>query len=112
VRANLEQIAAITHTAPARLIVGGGMSRNALLVRLTADTCGIPVHRACEPDSTGLGCAMLVATGAGAYRDLGAAVAAMGRHEEVAPDPVRRADSDAGFAKWRDLYDSLETLTV
>jgi len=55
---------------------------------------------------------MLVATGAGVYADLGAAVAAMGSHADVAPDPARRAERDAGFAKWRELYDSLETLTV
>ncbi len=112
VRANIQQIAAVTGRAPARLTVGGGMSRGDLLVQLTADTIGVPVRRAAEAESTGLGCAMLIAAGAGAYADTRGAVAAMSRHDEIEPDDARRAECDSGFAKWRELYDSLENLTV
>lgn len=112
VRANLDQIAAVSGRPAAEVIVGGGMSRNALLVELIADASGLPLRRAVEPQSTGLGCAMLVAAGAGAHADLGAAARAMCRHETIVPDAARRAAHDAGFGKWRELYDSLQGLSI
>ena len=112
VRANLEQIAAVSGRRAETLIVGGGMSRNTLLTGLVADAAGLPLRRAVEPQSTGLGCAMLVAAGAGAHPDLPTAVRTMCRHETVTPDETRRAVHDAGFAKWRELYDSLQVLSI
>jgi autoinducer 2 (AI-2) kinase len=112
VRANLGQIEAVTGVATQRLIAGGGMSRNDLLIQLIADTAAIPVRRACEAESTGLGCAMLVASGGGVYPDIVAAARAMCRHQDLAPNPARRAQSEAGFAKWRELYEGLENLSV
>jgi len=112
VRANMGQIEAVTGTPATRLIAGGGMSRNDLLVQLIADTVGLPVRRACEAENTGLGCAILVANGAGVYPDIASAAAAMCRHQDVAPDPERRAHSDSGFTKWRELYERLEELSV
>lgn len=112
VRANAEQIAAVTGHAATELIVGGGMSRSALLVRFLADVVGLPVRQAVEPQSTGLGCAILVAVGAGAHADVPAAVRAMCRHEVILPDAGRRAGLDAAFRKWRTLYDGLESLSI
>jgi autoinducer 2 (AI-2) kinase len=112
VRANVAQVDAVTGRATTRLIAGGGMSRNRLLLQLTADAANLSVRRASEPESTGLGAAILVAAGAGSYRDIGEAARAMCRHEDIAPDAARRAASDSGFAKWRELYESLERLSV
>lgn len=112
VRANLEQIAAVSGRRAEALIVGGGMSRNALLTGIVADATGLPLRRAVEPQSTGLGCAMLVAVGSGAHADLGQAARAMCRHETVTPDAARRAVYDTGFGKWRELYDSLQVLSI
>jgi autoinducer 2 (AI-2) kinase len=112
VRANLAQIEAVTGVPTTRLIAGGGMSRSNLLIHLTADCVGIPLWRASEPESTGLGCAILIARGAGLHPSAAAAVQAMCRHEEILPDPARRARSDSGFAKWRELYDSLGGMSV
>ena len=112
VRANIEQIAAVTHRGALELIVGGGMSRSALLVRFLADVVGLPVRRALEPQSTGLGCAILVAAGSGAHPDVPTAVRAMCRHETILPDADRREVLDAAFRKWRGLYDSLESLSI
>jgi sugar (pentulose or hexulose) kinase len=112
VRANVDQITAVTGRRPAEIIIGGGLSRSQLLVRLLADVGGLPVRRAIEPQSTGLGCAMLVAVGAGAQPDPASAVRAMCRHVIVAPDEGQRDAVDAGFRKWRELYDSLETHSI
>ena len=43
VRANLAQIEAVTGRPTTRLIVGGGMSRNDLLMQLVADVSGLPL---------------------------------------------------------------------
>ena len=112
VRANLGQIEKVTNRPTTRLIAGGGMSRNDLLMHLTADVVGLPVRRAQEAENTGLGCAILVASGAGVYPDIVAAAGTMCRYEDIAPDPTRRPDSDSGFSKWRELYERLEELSV
>jgi autoinducer 2 (AI-2) kinase len=112
VRANLEQVAAVVGRGATQLIVGGGMSRNALLVGMLADITGLPVRRALEAQSTGLGCAMLAAVGAGAHADLAGAARAMCGHETVAPDAGRRDAVDAAFRKWRELYERLEALSI
>lgn len=112
VRANAEQIEAVTGSRTTCVIVAGGMSRSDLLVQLIADVAGLPVRRAREVDSTGLGCAILVASGAGLYADAATAAHAMCRHEEIAPNKNRRARSDRAFAKWRELYEGLQNLSV
>ena len=112
VRANVAQIEAVTGMAATSLIVGGGMSRNTLLLELIAGALGLPLRRADEPESTGLGCAMLVASGGGIYADIAAASRAMSRHTDIAPQPERHAQCASGFAKWRELYENLENLSV
>lgn len=112
VRANLEQLAAVSGRHAEVLLAGGGMSRLRLLMQLVADAIDRPVLRATEAQSTGLGGALLVALGAGVHPDAPSAVAAMCRHERVEPDAGRRAASEAGYAKWRELYDALDTFSV
>lgn len=111
-RANLAQIEAVTGRAPSHLLVGGGMSCDDLLLELAASCTGLPLRRAGEPQSTALGAAMLVAAGSGAYADLDHAARAMVRHTEVSPDPARRVALDDGFAKWSELYRTMEALSV
>ena len=111
-RANLAQLEVVSGRPTTRLIAGGGMSRNDLLMQLVADCTGLPIRRALEPQSTGLGCAMLVAAGAGVYGDVPTAARTMCRHANLLPDAGRRAELDTGFAKWRELYDALEALSV
>jgi sugar (pentulose or hexulose) kinase len=112
VRANLTSLAAVTGAAPNHLIATGGMSRNDLLVQLLADVTGLPIRRPREVESTGLGCAMLAATGAGAHPDPASAAAAMCRHERIEPDREGGSRYEAAFAKWRELYDTLDKLSI
>jgi autoinducer 2 (AI-2) kinase len=106
-RANLEQIAAVTGRAASELTLSGGMSRSAVLTRVIADVIGLPVRVADEPESAALGCAMLIAAHGG-QGGLAAAVRAMVRHTQIQPDPERHEQYDGPFAKWRDLYNQLE----
>ena len=96
----------------AHLTAGGGMSRNALLIQLMADATGLPLQRATEAESTGLGCAILVAAGAGVHADVATAARAMCRFDSIAPDRERHERCARGFAKWRELYDNLETMSL
>jgi autoinducer 2 (AI-2) kinase len=112
VRGNVEQLQAVLSYAPACLIAGGGMSRNELLLQLLADVTGLTVRCTEEPESTGLGCAILAASGAGVYGDVGKAAVAMCRHREIHPDDQRHDRYETAFKKWRELYDVLDTLSV
>jgi len=111
VRANLDQLRTLT-LSPERLVAGGGMCRNRLLLELLATITSLPVHQAEEPESTALGGAMLVAAGIGAYADASAAVRAMGRYRVVEPDQSQRQRYDTGYRRWRQLYDSLEAMMI
>ena len=112
VRANLLQLEPVTGVRAQRLLVGGGMSRNRLLLRLLSDITGLTVCRAGEAESTALGCAILVAAGAGVFADATAAAGAMCRHIDIEPDGDCHERYDDAFAKWRELYDHLDTLSI
>jgi L-ribulokinase len=112
VRGNMEQLRTVVGQGPSRLIAGGGMSRNALLIELLADVTGLPVQQAIEPESAALGVAMLLATSVGLYGDVSAAAAAMGRHRIQDPDARRIEHYAAKYGKWRDLNDGLGECTV
>jgi sugar (pentulose or hexulose) kinase len=111
-RANLAQIESVTGRAVETLIAGGGMSRNDLLMQFAADCLGVPIRRAVEPQSTGLGCAILVAAGSGGYVDIAQAATTMCAYQEIVPDPAQRTAMDSGFAKWCELYETMEGLSV
>jgi glycerol kinase len=86
-RAALEAMAHQTHdlatafaadgAAWQSLRIDGGMAANNWMAQDLADMLGIPVERPGFVETTALGAAMLAATGAGLYPDLGAAAQAM-----------------------------------
>lgn len=112
IRANVEQIEALTGRSAPQLIVGGGMSRSALLLELVADVSGRIVRCAEQPEATALGCAMLIAAGAGVIPDLATAPAAMARHYEKGPDEKRRQRYESAYRKWRELYDAINQMSI
>lgn len=112
VRGNLEQLQGVTGAWPQRLICGGGMSRNALLIELLADVIALPVQQAIEPESAALGVAMLLAAGTGIHADVESAAHAMARHRVHEPDGERAAYYAEKYGKWRTLDDAFDTLSV
>ena len=112
VRANLLQLEGVLERTTPRLIAGGGMTRSGLLLQLIADTGGVDVHCAEEPECTALGCAILSAAGAGVYPSIPAAAQAMSRHRTVPADAAAGPRCAERFAKWRELYDVLDSLSV
>jgi autoinducer 2 (AI-2) kinase len=112
VRSNMKLLEGVLGRSPARLLVGGGMTRSTLFLQILADVTGLPLHAAEEPESTGLGVAILAATGAGLHPDLATATRAMCRQRRVEIDPSMRERYEASFTKWMQLYDALDTLGV
>jgi autoinducer 2 (AI-2) kinase len=112
VRANCEQIAAVAGRPLGALAVSGGMVASPTLVHLLADVLGVPVEVAAVPETASLGCAVLVAAGAGLHSSLEEAAAAMTRRTRT--DPAREAvrPCDERYRKWRELYGTLEQCTV
>jgi xylulokinase len=112
IRANCEQIAAVAARPPGRLTLSGGLSRSRALVQRVANICGMPVVAVEEPESAALGCAILVAVGAGDFPDLESAVARMVRNRVIQPEPDRHERYSAAYAKWRELNDGLESMSI
>lgn len=112
VRGNMEQLATLSDQRPDRLICGGGMSRNELLIELLADVTAVPVQQATEPESAALGVAILLAIGAGIYSDVSTATRAMCRSRLREPDRARVEYYAAKYAKWSDLNNAFDTWTV
>jgi len=112
IRGNCEQIAAVAGRPIPLLAMSGGMTQSPTLVRLVADTLGVPVSVAGVPESASLGCAMLAAVGAGAYPSLAEAVGAMSRTRRIEPTAAGTSYADERYRKWRDLYEQLRSWTL
>jgi sugar (pentulose or hexulose) kinase len=112
VRGNLEQLRGVTGHWPDHLIAGGGMCRNRLLTELLANVTELPVQQAEEPESAALGVAMLVAAGAGLHTGTAGAAQTMGRRRRVDPDPGAVDYYRTKYAKWRELYDALDRMSI
>jgi len=110
-RANIEQIVAVTDQPAAALTLSGGMSRSAALTRAIADILGVPALVAHEPESAALGCAMLMMASV-AHTDLSAAVATMLQHRHIDPDPAQHERYAGPYAKWRQLYEQLDDIEL
>lgn len=112
IRGNCEQITQATAIAPSRLTLSGGLSRSRSLVQRVANILGLAVFAAEEPESASLGCAMLVAAGSGDFESLAAATARMGRTNEIDPEPGAHERYASAYAKWRELNDKMEEMSI
>jgi L-ribulokinase len=87
--------------------VAGGLPKNRLLMQIHSDVLRRPVNVTGSGQGPALGSAIHAAVAAGAYPDIRAASAAMGRIELAVhtPDPARADAYDRLFAEYRELYD-------
>ena len=88
-------------------IVAGGLAKNALLMQIYADVTRLPLSVIDSDQGPALGSAIHAAVAAGAYPDVHAASAAMGRvdRDEHVPDPARAQAYDALFDEYLALHD-------
>jgi L-ribulokinase len=95
-----------------RVVAGGGLTRNRVLMQIYADVLGIEIEVAGASQASGLGAAMLGAVAAGAasggHASIEDAAAAMapGPTERYQCDPLAHARYDALYALYCELYDT------
>jgi L-ribulokinase len=89
------------------LVVAGGLMRNELLMQIYADVTRRPLSLMTELQGPALGSAIHAAVAAGAYPDVPAAAAAMGRKQPGAylADPARAGVYDQLYAEYLRLHD-------
>jgi L-ribulokinase len=89
------------------LVVAGGLMANDLLMQIYADVIRRPLSLATSRQAPALGSAIHAAVAAGAYPDVAAAAAAMGRKRQHAyrPDPARADVYDKLYAEYVLLHD-------
>ncbi|MFB9235663.1 ribulokinase [Plantactinospora siamensis] len=89
------------------LVVAGGLLSNPLLMQIYADVTNRPLSIIGSAQGPALGSAIHAAVAAGAYPDVYAAAAAMGRvdRDVYRPDPDRARAYDALYAEYRLLHD-------
>ncbi|MGI5118417.1 ribulokinase [Marinactinospora thermotolerans] len=87
--------------------VAGGLVRNPFVMQVYADVLRRPLNTIVSDQGPALGAAIHAAVAAGAYPDIHAASAAMGRVREAAvlPDPERADAYDELYAIYTDLHD-------
>ena len=88
---------------------GGIAERSPLIMQLLADTSGRPVHVAASTEVPARGSALFGAVAAGAFDDIGAAIAATrpGTGKTYTPDRVAQAVYDEVYAIYREVYETL-----
>ena len=89
------------------LVVAGGLLRNPLLMQIYADVTRRPLSLIDSDQGPALGAAMHAAVAAGAYVDIYAAAAAMGKvlPRVYEPDAAAADAYDALYAEYRQLHD-------
>ncbi|GIM98191.1 ribulokinase [Paractinoplanes toevensis] len=89
------------------LIVTGGLQKNPFLMQIYADVTRMPISLLDSEQGPALGSALHAAVAAGAYPDIRAAAAAMGRvvHGAWTPDPGNADRYDALYAEYQTLVD-------
>jgi L-ribulokinase len=89
-------------------VVAGGLLKNSFLMQTYADVTRRPLSLLDSAQGPALGSAIHAAVAAGAYPDVFAASAVMGRKREAVfvPDPERAAAYDALYAEYTRLHDA------
>ncbi|MBO0831240.1 MAG: ribulokinase [Actinobacteria bacterium] len=89
------------------LIIAGGLAQNRLLMQIYADVTRRPLGLVASQQAPALGSAIHAAVAAGAYPDVRAAAAAMGKMKSAAftPDPVSADIYDLLYAEYVALHD-------
>ncbi|MEM2133619.1 MAG: FGGY-family carbohydrate kinase [Candidatus Jordarchaeaceae archaeon] len=111
VRANSEQITAVSKIKFDTMRITGGVSRNKTLLKILADCLGVPVRTPTVKEGSSLGCAMCVAVGTGVYKNFNEAVKSMIVWDETFnPDDATHNQYENYYSEWKTLYSKMLNL--
>jgi L-ribulokinase len=90
-----------------RLVIAGGLLKNSFLMQIYSDVTGYPLDVIDSSQGPALGAAIHAAAAAGAYDDVAAASAAMGKRldDVYQPDAERHRRYDEVYADYVELYE-------
>ncbi len=106
VRANSDQISAVSHIAHPEVHVAGGMSRSRLWTQMVSEVLGAPVRVSITPEATALGAAICAGVGAGVFRSLVEGAQALVRLEDRTPDESRMRTYHEVYAGWQQVREA------
>ena len=111
IKGNYLQLREVSGLPISDIWLGGGVANKPAFPQLMADTLGMPVHVPEMKDASLLGAAMCAAVGAGVYKGLPDAAAAM-HWPAITVQPVEATASDMveRYERWLTLYQKLEGL--
>ena len=105
VRANIDQLGALTDVKPSELHVCGGQSKSQMFNQGLADVTGLPVHVYKVQEATSLGACLSAACGIGLFKDTGSAVYSLVHHDHIyKPDPERSREYMNAYDRWLKFY--------
>jgi xylulokinase len=90
-----------------RLLVSDGGSRSGVWMQIVADILQMPLQRLEGHPGSCLGAAWVAAIGVGASEDWGGAAAMLRRGEVIQPNPIHAEVYEAGYHRFRALYERL-----
>ncbi len=89
-------------------LLGGG-SKSRLWIQILSDMTGLPVHTLNISDNAAIGAALLAGVGTGLFKDLNEACQISVKSQTlVEPDPLKHEQYKLVYAKYLQLYQSLE----
>jgi autoinducer 2 (AI-2) kinase len=111
IRANSEQMIEVSKVKFNTMRATGGLSRSKILLKILADSMGVPVMTPKVKEGTSLGCAICVAVGAGIYNSFNEAVKSMVVWDETfKPDEVIHNQYEGYYLEWKNLYSKMLNL--
>ena len=93
--------------------VSGGGARSTVWLRIVASVLGLPLERTASEEGSAFGAALLAGVRAGVFADAHEAVARCVRAtEQIAPEPDWADAYAEGYARFRELYPTLQRLRI
>lgn len=113
IRANIEQLEAVTGQSAMSISLGGGMTRTAAFPKILVDVLGRDVLLSSLPDATAIGTFLCAKTVLGDFRDLREAAAhARSDMRLLQPDARNAAQYEEYYKGWIRLSESLRNIEL
>lgn len=108
VRANMDQLAAMTNIQPQVLHLCGGQSKSPLFTQGLADLTGLPVNVYKVQEATSLGACLSTACGIDLFKDMDSAIHSMVHFDHTyEPDPEGSRQYQKVYDRWLKFYEEV-----